>query len=381
MQVLEEAALIEAAGHRVVHMEVGEPRFSVAEPILSAAKAALDSEPQFYTPAMGLPALREKVSEFYKQRYQLDIAPKRIIITTGGSAALMMLCHLLVRSGDGVLVTDPGYPCNANFIQLVGGEPQKVPVKEVEHFSFAVEQLKASWRPNTRGVILASPSNPTGEVLSETELKAIAAEVKDRQGFLIMDEIYHGLTYGKGEPDQRPASILQYDDSAFVVNSFSKYFGMTGWRLGWMVVPEEALDGLDRLAQNLFIAPPTLAQHAALAAFLPETLSILEQRREVFCQRRDYLYDALEGLGFSLSHKPEGAFYLYAGIRQFIESGKVKDSEEFCRRLLTSQHVAVTPGTDFGDYLADEYVRFAYTAEMEDLKLAVSRLEVFTNEI
>ncbi len=375
MELLAQAKQLEADGVKVIHMEVGEPRFPIAEPILDAAQQALVNDDMGYTEATGSSALKQTLADFYRERYDVNVEPSRIVITTGGSGALLLLSHLLIQPGDGVLLSDPGYPCNSNFVRLVGGEAQLIPVGEESNYQLSGTAVAQAWRENTRGVILASPSNPTGELLCRRQLSDIYQSVAERQGFVLVDEIYHGLTYG-----EKAVSALEVSDDVFVVNSFSKFFGMTGMRLGWMVVPQACVATVDKLAQNLFIAPPTLSQRAALSVFEPITMKILERRRDLFQQRRDFLLPALRDLGFSIPHEPAGAFYLYAGIQSFLERGIATDSEAFCARLLQEEAIAITPGTDFGEYGAAEHVRFAYTADIDDLKIAVDKMSRFLNK-
>lgn len=364
MALLARARELEAAGHDIVHMEVGEPDFATPEPILRAGREALDRGATHYTPATGLPELREAIAGWYKSRYGLAVDPRRIVITPGASGALLLASCCLVEPGDRVLLADPGYPCNRNFVRAFDGEPVMVPVEPGSGYQLTPAQVESAWTPGTRGVLLASPSNPTGTLVDAGDLAQILDTVRERGGYAVVDEIYHGLTYGAAE-----RSALEFTDDVFVINSFSKYFGMTGWRLGWMVAPGWAVDTLDRLAQNLYIAAPTVAQHAALAAFAPDTLAILESRRGEFMRRRDFLLPALRELGFAIAAPPQGAFYLYADI-----SGFGVGSEELCRRLLDEHGVAVTPGLDFGSHRAESHVRFAYTTSLERLATGVDRM-------
>lgn len=365
VEVLTRAKEMAAAGRDIVHMEAGEPDFATAKPIVDAAKKALDNGHTYYTPATGITPLREAIAEFYRSDYGLDIDPRRILVTPGASGALLLLAGLLVEPGQGVMMSDPGYPCNRHFFRLVEGEGQLVPVGPEQRYQLTPELAASHWRDNTRGIIVASPANPTGEVLSREQLQGLHQLCERRGGYLIVDEIYHGLNYSGDTP-----SVLSITDDAFVINSFSKYFGMTGWRLGWLVAPEAAVPELEKLAQNLFISMSTMAQYAALAAFEPATREILDQRRAAFAQRRDFLYPALCELGFDIPHKPDGAFYLYAGIDKFNT-----DSPCLCLKLLEELGVAITPGADFGRHRADQHVRFAYTTGLDRLEEAVKRLQ------
>ena len=364
MALLARANELQAAGHDVIHLEIGEPDFTTAEPIVRAGQVALGAGHTRYTAARGLPQLREAIARFYADRYRLSIDPERILITPGGSGALLLATSLLVDPGKHWLLADPGYPCNRHFLRLVEGAAQLVPVGPEVRYQLTPELVERFWSSDSVGALVASPANPTGTLLERDELGALSQALKQRGGHLVVDEIYHGLTYGC-----EAASVLEVDDEAFVLNSFSKYFGMTGWRLGWLVAPPAAVGELEKLAQNLYISAPSMAQHAALACFEPETLAILEQRRGEFAARRDYLLPALRELGFRIAVEPQGAFYLYADISAF--GG---DAFAFCRHFLETEHVAFTPGIDFGRYQADQHVRFAYTQSLPRLQQAVERI-------
>ena len=364
MALLARANELQAAGHDVIHLEIGEPDFTTAEPIVRAGQQALAAGHTRYTAARGLPALRQAISSFYASRYQLDIDPGRILITPGGSGALLLASSLLVDPGKHWLLADPGYPCNRHFLRLVEGAAQLVPVGPAERYQLTPQHVEQYWNADSVGALVASPANPTGTLLSHEELAQLSQSLSARGGHLVVDEIYHGLTYGVDAP-----SVLEVDDQAFVLNSFSKYFGMTGWRLGWLVAPQAAVGDLEKLAQNLYISAPSMAQHAALACFEPATLEILEQRRHEFAKRRDYLLPALRELGFAIEVEPQGAFYLYADISAF--GG---DAYAFCQHFIETEHVAFTPGLDFGRHRAGQHVRFAYTQDVARLEQAVERI-------
>ncbi|MGY4533253.1 aspartate/methionine/tyrosine aminotransferase [Pseudomonas sp. TE3786] len=364
MALLARANQLQADGHDVIHLEIGEPDFTTAAPIIEAGQAALASGHTRYTAARGLPALREAIASFYAQRYRLSIDPERILITPGGSGALLLATALLVDPGKHWLLADPGYPCNRHFLRLVEGAAQLVPVGPEVRYQLTPELVDRHWDRDSVGALVASPANPTGTLLSRDELSGLSRALKAHGGHLVVDEIYHGLTYGTDA-----ASVLEVDDDAFVLNSFSKYFGMTGWRLGWLVAPPQAVGELEKLAQNLYISAPSMAQHAALACFEPGTLAILEERRGEFARRRDFLLPALRELGFGIAVEPEGAFYLYADISAF--GG---DAFAFCQHFLETEHVAFTPGLDFGRYQAGHHVRFAYTQSLPRLQEAVERI-------
>ncbi|UXY52249.1 pyridoxal phosphate-dependent aminotransferase [Pseudomonas tohonis] len=364
MALLARANELQAQGHDVIHLEIGEPDFSTAAPIVQAGQAALAAGHTRYTAARGLPQLRSAISGFYGDRYDLDIDPERILITPGGSGALLLAASLLVDPGRHWLLADPGYPCNRHFLRLVEGAAQLVPVGPESRYQLTPNLLERYWDGDSVGALVASPANPTGTLLGRDELAGLSAALKAKGGHLVVDEIYHGLTYGVDA-----ASVLEVDDDAFVLNSFSKYFGMTGWRLGWLVAPPDAVPELEKLAQNLYISAPSMAQHAALACFEPDTLAILEQRRTEFARRRDYLLPALRELGFRIAVEPEGAFYLYADVSAFTQ-----DAYAFCRHFIETEHVAFTPGLDFGRHLANQHVRFAYTQSLPRLEEAVQRI-------
>lgn len=364
VEVLARATELEAAGADIVHMAAGEPDFATAEPIIEAGRAALKRGATHYSQAAGIPPLREALSRHYQDLYGLDIPPSRIMVTPGASGALLLIAALLMNPGEGMLMSDPGYPCNRHFMRLVEGLGQLVPVDALSNYQLNAELVADNWAHNTVGAMVASPANPTGTALSLPQLAALSAEVRARNGYLLVDEIYHGLVYEGDAP-----SVLEVDPDAFVVNSFSKYFGMTGWRLGWLVAPEAAVKEMEKLAQNLFISMSTMAQHAALAGFEPSTIAILEERRDIFRQRRDFLLPALQGLGFSVPCTPTGAFYIYADASRFTH-----DSQAFCLSLLEEHGVALTPGVDFGHHRSGEHLRFSYTTGMDRLELAVERL-------
>jgi len=364
MALLERANQLQAAGHDVIHLEIGEPDFTTAAPVVAAGQAALAAGQTRYTAARGLPELRRAIAAFYGERYGVDLDPERVLITPGGSGALLLASALLVDPGRHWLLADPGYPCNRHFLRLVEGAAQLIPVGSDTRYQLTPELVAQHWQPDSVGALVASPANPTGTLLDRDELAALSAALKARGGHLVVDEIYHGLTYGLDAP-----SVLEVDDSAFVLNSFSKYFGMTGWRLGWLVAPRAAVPELEKLAQNLYISASTVAQQAALACFTPAAMAIFEERRAEFARRRDYLLPALRGLGFEIAVEPEGAFYLYADISAF--GG---DAYAFCQFLLETEHVAITPGLDFGRHRADTHVRFAYTQSLPRLEEAVARI-------
>ena len=365
MDIVARAAALEAEGHDVVHMEVGEPDFPTPGAIVKAGQKALTAGKTKYTTAQGLLELRECISQQYMDWYGISIDPSRIFVTTGGSAALLLVTSMLLNVDEGFLMTDPGYPCNRHFLHAFEAEPQLVPVTADDHFQLTPALIERHWKDNTRGALIASPANPTGAVIARKDLEQIANAIKERNGYLVVDEIYHGLVYGDVAQD----SVLSIDPSAFVVNSFSKYFGMTGWRLGWMVVPPDAVKIAEKLSQNLFICPSSVAQHAALGAFGIDAKNEMERNKAEFKKRRDFLVPALRKLGFGVPLMPEGAFYVYAKLPAGLGS-----SEAFAKSLLEQHHVAITPGTDFGTYLAEDYARFSYSQDLETLRKGVERI-------
>ncbi|HMR02471.1 MAG TPA: pyridoxal phosphate-dependent aminotransferase [Candidatus Competibacter phosphatis] len=364
MALLARAKELEAAGRSIVHMEIGEPDFPTAEPIVAAGQRALAAGRTRYTAAAGLPELRQAISDHYRERYGVEIPARRILITPGASGALQLATAALINPGDRVLLADPGYPCNRHFVRLVEGRAVGVPVGPETGYQLTAELVERHWDEQTTAVLLASPANPTGTAIAPEALAAIVATIEARGGRLIMDEIYHGLIYGA--PVQ---TALAYSDQVLVVNSFSKYYGMTGWRLGWLVAPEDLVGAVEKLAQNLFLAASTPAQHAALAAFTPAAAAIFEARRREFLTRRDFLLPALRELGFRIPVTPDGAFYLYADCGRFTD-----DSHGFALRLLEETGVAITPGIDFGGHLPHRHVRFAYTNAIPQLAEGVERL-------
>ncbi len=366
MELMERAKLLETAGHRVVHFEVGEPDFVTAAPIVAAGKRALDAGETKYTQSLGIPELRRRIATYYCELSGVDVSEQRVVVTSGASAGLLLLTALLLNPDEELLMADPGYPCNEVFVFLVNGVPVSIPVASNQDFQLVPRDVIDRWGAQTRGILLASPANPTGTMLRRETLRDLLTVVNERDGFVILDEIYQGLVYDDAA-DYRTG--LELSDELFVLNSFSKYFGMTGWRLGWMVVPQEAVDPLARLAQNLFISPSSIAQHAALVAFDPPAMKIHEARRAAFEKRKILLQAGLENLGFNIPVNPSGAFYLYVDV-----SHTGLDSTDFCWRLIDEYQVATTPGIDFGDHDAGRYVRFAYTTDEKSINLGLARI-------
>jgi len=367
MDLLARAKQLEAEGRSIIHLEVGEPDFATARPIVDAGIQALRQLKTHYTAATGLPELQQAIADHYQRKFALQIDPRRIVVTPGASGALQLVLSALTDPGESILLSDPGYPCNRNIAKVLGINTIEVPVTADTQYQLDAAHIRQHWTVNTRAAMVASPSNPTGTIIERSAMKALIEAVANANGHLIVDEIYQGLVY-----DVEEYTALSLSDDVFVVNSFSKYFGMTGWRLGWMVVPENFINAVDRVAQNIFLAPPTISQHAALSAFAPETEEILQRRVTIFKERRDYLLPVLQEIGFKVSQQPQGAFYIYAD-----SSDITLDSYNWTKQLLEKEGVAVTPGIDFGEFEANTHVRFAYTRSVDELERAMCRITRF----
>ena len=367
MELLRRTKELEAQGRDIIHMEIGEPDFSTLPTIVEAGLKQIRTGEIKYTAAAGLPELRDKIANFYLQQYSVTVAQERIFVTPGASGAFLLALGASLNPGEELLMADPCYPCNSNFVKLFDGKTKTIPVDASNNYQLTGKLIKQHWTPATKGVLIASPSNPTGTIISADQLEESIRTVNQIGGCFYSDEIYHGLVYG-----EKTKSALEFSDNVFVINSFSKFFGMTGWRVGWLIVPEEFIDATEKLAQNIFIATATHSQYAALAAFDPNALTELEHRRAEFQIRRDFLYQALLDLGFGIPIKPEGAFYIYADCSKFTD-----DSYQFALDLLEAEGVAIAPGKDFGAYEANHYVRFAYTISIDRMSLAMQRLEKF----
>jgi aspartate/methionine/tyrosine aminotransferase len=364
MDVLSRAQALERAGRRVVHMEIGEPDFTAPAPVVEAGIRAMREGRTAYTATLGLASLREAISGHYATRFGAQIPPERIAITAGASGALLTVAALYIDAGDEILVPDPGYPGYRHFVRAFEGVARILPVSAQTDFQPTLDMVRAAWGPRTKGLILGSPSNPTGTLIPTEELRRIAAFIAQRGGVLLVDEIYQGLVYGI-----EPWTAFGLPGEVVLINSFSKYFCMTGWRLGWVVLPAAALRGFEKLAQHLFISAPAAAQHAAVVAFQQESLDELESRRKEFARRRDFLVPQLRQAGLAIPAEPRGAFYVYADCG--------RDARRFAKDLLEAEAVAATPGVDFGANGTDRYVRFAYTRSMEDLEEAARRIARF----
>lgn len=368
MEMVKAAGDMSRAGIDVISLSVGEPDFTAPDLVADAAVRAIRAGATQYTDALGLLPLREAIAGHYAHAFGLDIDPRRIVITVGASAALLLACAALVDEGDEVLMPDPCYPCNRHFVAAFGGAPVLVPSDASRRYQLDAADVTERWGPRTRGVIVASPSNPTGTSMTPPQLAAMLAAVRARGGFAVVDEIYQGLSY-----DHAPVSALNFDADVITVNSFSKYFNMTGWRLGWLVAPEALVPVFEKLAQNLFICAPAIAQHAALACFAPESLALYEARRLEFKRRRDYLVPRLRQLGFDVPVMPDGAFYVYAAIDALAHPDR-HDSAAFAMTVLREAQVAIVPGADFGVAAPARHVRFSYANKYERIEEAVARI-------
>lgn len=364
MDVQDRAHELEARGRRIIHMEIGQPDFPAPPQVAEAAIEAIRTRRLGYTASLGLPQLRSAIADHYRERLGVTVSPSRIVVTSGASGAILLALGVLLSPGDEVLMPDPSYPCNRHFVRMLEGRAKTIPVDENQFYQLTDADVRAHWGGATRGVLIASPSNPTGTTIPRSELRAIVESVRRAGGFAIVDEIYQGLVY-----DEEPSTVLEFADDVFVINSFSKYFNMTGWRLGWIVAPETYVREIEKLAQNAFICPSAPAQYAALAAFGKDTAAVLEGRRQEFKRRRDYLVPALRELGLRIPVTPQGAFYIYAGCERFSS-----DSAEFAMRILEEAGVAITPGLDFGSHRPERHVRFAYTRSLEDLEEGVESI-------
>ena len=355
----------ESQGRRMIHLSVGEPDFTAPEPVIEAATRALRDGRTGYTLAPGLPALRERIAQHYAQAHGVTIDPARVFVTAGASGALTLASLLLFNPGDEVLMPDPSYPCNKNFVAAAGARARMLPAPAAQRFQLTASEVEAAWTPQTAGVLLASPSNPTGTSIAPDELRRIADVVRGRGGVSIVDEIYLGLSYEAGYGH----TALAAGDDIITVNSFSKYFQMTGWRLGWLVVPPDLVAPLERMAGNLFICASSVAQHAALACFESDALAEYERRRAEFQRRRDLIVPGLEALGLRVPVRPDGAFYVYADCSAYSA-----DSWDFCFEVMRDTGVVLVPGKDFGTAEPQRYFRLSYANSIANLQQALDRL-------
>jgi len=365
VEMFKQAAALSAESRDIISLGIGEPDFTAPTQVVETLNRAADAGLSGYTSPAGLPLLRETIAHHYHEQYGASVDPSRIVVTAGASGALMLAALTLVNPGDEVLLPDPSYPANQNFILAAGGVPKLIPSSAAQRFHLSAADIREHWGPRTRGVLIASPSNPTGTTIEKQALQELVQEVRQRGGFIIMDEIYLGLYF-----EDTPTSALTLDDDIVIINSFSKYFHMTGWRLGWLIAPPWMMAAVEKLASNLCICAPSLAQHAAITCFEPEVLSIYEKRRLSFKQRRDYLLPELERLGLHVPVKPDGAFYIYLDISRYSQ-----DSDDFAQQLLHGPGIATVPGRDFGPAHAATSLRLSYATRMDRLEEAIARLE------
>ncbi|GAB2822240.1 pyridoxal phosphate-dependent aminotransferase [Comamonas piscis] len=364
------AAQVAGSAEPMIFLNIGEPDFTAPPLVQQAADRAIREGRTQYTPALGIDPLRQALSDWYAQRFGVDVPARRIVITAGASAALQLVCLSLIDAGDEILMPDPSYPCNRHFVSAAEGRAVLLPTTAEERFQLSADKVQAAWGDKTRGVLLASPSNPTGSSIAPQELRRIHEVVKAHDGVTIIDEIYLGLSHDEAYGQ----TALAIDDNIISINSFSKYFNMTGWRLGWAVVPEALVPVVERVAQNLFICASTISQHAALACFAPESLAEYERRRAEFKARRDYFIPALEALGLPVPVAPDGAFYAWADCTQAAKKLGVEGSWDFAYAVMERAHLAITPGRDFGSHDTGRFVRFSTANSMEQLQEAITRL-------
>ena len=369
----------EVAGTRepMIFLNIGEPDFTAPPLVQEAAARAVHNGATQYTNALGLDALRERISGWYQSRFGVNVPARRIVVTAGASAALQLACLALIESGDEILMPDPSYPCNRHFVSAAEGKAVLLPTTAAERYQLSADKVRAAWTEKTRGrtgktrgVLLASPSNPTGTSIAPDELRRIHDVVRSHDGITMIDEIYLGLSY----EEEFGHTALAIDDNIISINSFSKYFNMTGWRLGWMVVPEALVPVVERLAQNLFICASTISQHAALACFEDESIAEYERRRAEFKARRDYFIPELQRLGLSVPVLPDGAFYAWADCSNACAKLGVEGSWDFSFELMRRAHLAVTPGRDFGNFDPQRFVRFSTANSMAQLQESVARM-------
>ena len=355
----------------MLYLNVGEPDFTAPPAVQAAAIAAIQNGTTQYTQASGLPELRERISQWYQQRFGVNIPASRIVLTAGASAALQLACLALIESGDEILMPDPSYPCNRQFVSAAEGTPVMIPTTAAERYQLSADKVEAAWQDGkTRGVLLASPSNPTGTSIHPDEMRRIHHFVKGKGGITLIDEIYLGLSFD----DTYGHTALALDDHVISINSFSKYFNMTGWRLGWLVVPETLAPVIERIAQNLFICPSTVSQYAALACFEDASIAEYERRRAEFKARRDYFIPALQSLGFDIPVMPDGAFYAWADCSRICAQLGIKNSWDLTFEIMHKAHLAVTPGRDFGTAETAKFIRFSTASSMPQLIEAIRRL-------
>jgi aspartate/methionine/tyrosine aminotransferase len=373
MELMKHAHALELQGRSIIHMSIGEPDFTAPQSVIDALADAMQRGDTHYAAAVGIRPLRQAIADFYKVRHGVEIDCNRIIVTAGASGALLLTVAAVVNPGQEILMPDPSYPCNRHFVAAFDGVAKLIPSGPDDRFQLTAAMVDAHWTDATRGVLIASPSNPTGTSIEPSELRRIIETVAAHGGISIVDEIYLELSYQGGEGQIAHRSALEISDDVIVINSFSKYFNMTGWRLGWAVVPTSLVPTFEKLGQNLFICASTPAQYAALACFEPDTIAIYEERKAEFQRRRDYIVPALRELGFDVPVMPDGAFYVYVDCSRFL-SDAIPDSNALALHILDEAGVALVPGKDFGHHEPDRWIRLSYATSMENLREAVSRM-------
>lgn len=364
-------ARLPAGSDPLIYLNIGEPDFTAPPLVAEAAARCIRDGNTQYTQSNGLPALRERISQWYADRFGLDVSPDRIVVTAGASAALQLVCMALIDQGDEILMPDPSYPCNRHFVSLAEGTPRLIPSGAAERFQLSAAKVAEHWCEHTRGVMLASPSNPTGTSIAPQELRAIHEFVRSKGGVTIVDEIYLGLSYDEAYSH----SALALGDDVISINSFSKYFSMTGWRLGWVVLPPALAKTVELLSQHLFICPSTVAQHAGVACFEPESIAIYEQRRAEFQARRDWFVPQLDALGLTVPVRPDGAFYAWADCSSWFDRLGVDNSWDATFALMERAQIVATPGRDFGVADTSRFLRFSTASALPQLQEAVERLK------
>ncbi|NEN74758.1 pyridoxal phosphate-dependent aminotransferase [Pelistega sp. NLN82] len=367
VEFAKQAQYLREQGHDIISLGIGEPDFTAPPIVIDTLHKVASAGLSGYSPALGITPLRKHIADYYNNTFGTNICYEQIIITTGASGALSLACLSLLNPGDEILMPDPYYPANFNFILAAGASTRLIPCTPEERYQLSADKIAQHWDEKTKGVLIASPSNPTGTSVTPDELQKIFSLVKSKGGFVILDEIYLGLSY-----DGAVQSGLVFDKDIIVINSFSKFFNMTGWRLGWMIAPTYFVPHIEKLTSSLNICPPTLAQHAAIACFSDEAMAIYHERKQAFKERRDYLLKALEHLKLVVPVKPDGAFYIYADISYYSH-----DSMDFCQRLLQETGIAIIPGLDFGPTGAKQMIRISYATAIDRLKEAIARLEIF----
>ncbi len=361
MDILERALQLETRGREVIHLEVGEPDFDTPEVVTRAAEEALRAGRTHYTTALGIPELREAIADFYHGKYGTAVSPERVVVTNGTSPGMLMLFSVLVEAGEEVVISDPHYACYPAFILSACGKPVLAPTRAENGFAPEADAVRALITPKTRAILVNSPSNPTGASLSRRDLAALAELGKP----LVSDEIYHGLSYGEAD-----RTALEVSEDCFVINGFSKYFAMTGWRIGYLIVPPEYVRPLEILQQNYFVSPNSFVQHAAIAA-LREGLPEAERMRGIYDERRKIMIARLRDIGLEMLHEPTGAFYAFADARAHGAS-----SLALAREILEATGVAVAPGADFGP-AGEGFLRFSYCNSIENIEAGLERVGAF----